>query len=98
METEGRRTSGGQRRAAARSDQRAVVLQGRRRAMRLSDSSYLVQWQTNTALWCVVNMAGLDEHAARCSAFRWHRTCEHLSLIQELCAREAIAGRDAGAR
>jgi len=81
---------------ALRAELRAVVRTGGHRALRLSDSSYLVQWRPNASLWCVVNMAGLDEHAARCSALRWRRNCEHLSLIHELCAREAAAAGDAG--
>src|SRR5438105_395871 len=65
----------------------AALLKGRRRALRLSDSYYLVQWQPGTSLWCVVNMAALDEHATSCAMFRWRRNCEHIALIHELCSR-----------
>jgi hypothetical protein len=99
METvDTRATESGQRAdtSALRVERRIAVVEGRRRTLRLSDSAYLVQWHPSTSLWCVVNMAGLDEHAARCSAFRWRRNCEHLSLIHELCAREAAATGAAG--
>lgn len=99
METVDTRAAAGGRRpdaSALQAERRVAVVEGGRRALRLSDSAYLVQWHPNTSLWCVVNMAGLDEHAARCSAFRWRRNCEHLSLIHELCAHEAAANNDAG--
>jgi hypothetical protein len=68
------------------SDLHAALLKGERKALRLSDSHYLVQWQVGTPLWCVVNMDGLDEHAASCVTFRWRQNCEHLGLIHKLCS------------
>ena len=56
--------------------------------LRLSDNHYLVHWGADSQLWCVINMAGLDEHAESCHAFRNRQHCEHLDLISELCARE----------
>jgi len=96
--TEGRRRADVSELRAERrlAERRLAVVKGRHRALRLNDSAYLVQWHPNTSLWCVVNMDGLDEHAARCSALRWRRNCEHLSLIHELCAREAAAAGAAG--
>lgn len=56
--------------------------------VRLTDSHYLVRWQPETRLWCVINMLALDEHADICSEFRYLQRCEHLDLICQLCARE----------
>jgi len=70
-----------------------VLVERRQPALRVSDSHYLVQWRGDAAMWCVVNMAALDEHADNCATFRFRQCCEHLERIAELCAREA-AGLD----
>lgn len=68
-----------------------AVIEQRRRVVRLSDNHYLVQWQPRSDLWCVIDMATLDEHTEACSRFRFRHCCEHLDLIYELCAREKDA-------
>ena len=66
-----------------------ALIHQHRRALRLGDNHYLVHWRAQTQLWCVVDMAGLDEHAACCQMFRYRQYCEHLDLISRLCAQEA---------
>ena len=55
---------------------------------RLSANHYLVQSDTCTPMWCVINMAALDSHAEACVSFRHQLSCNHLRLIGEHCARE----------
>jgi hypothetical protein len=74
-----------------RDDPRRALAAGVQRAVRLSANHYLVRWSDPGQLWCVVNMAALDEHAVQCSAFRYRLFCEHLRLIGELCTREGPA-------
>jgi hypothetical protein len=68
-----------------------AVIEQRRRVVRVSENHYLVQWQPKSDLWCVIDMATLDEHTEACSRFRFRHCCEHLDLIYELCAREKEA-------
>jgi hypothetical protein len=68
-----------------------ALVQQQRRALRLSDNHYLVHWRAQTHLWCVIDMAALDDHAACCQAFRLRQYCQHLDLISDLCARESGA-------
>jgi hypothetical protein len=66
-----------------------ALIRQQSRALRLTDNHYLVHWRAQTQLWCVVDMAALDEHADCCQTFRYRQYCEHLDLISELCARES---------
>ncbi len=68
---------------------RDVLVKQRQRALRLTDNHYLVQWQPHTSMWCVIDMAALDEHASACPTFRFRQCCVHLNWISELCAHEA---------
>jgi hypothetical protein len=70
------------------------LIEHRYRVVRLSEDHYLVQWQLKSNLWCVINMAMLDEHAESCSTFRFRKHCEHLELIGQLCCEERqLTGR-----
>jgi hypothetical protein len=71
-----------------------AIIEQRRRVVRLSENHYLVQWQQASDMWCVINMAALDEHAESCSRFRFRHCCEHIDLIYELCAQEKEAGSE----
>ena len=66
----------------------AALIDQRHRTVRLSESHYLVQWQARSDLWCVINMAALDQHSDSCPAFRFRKHCEHLELIGQLCSEE----------
>ena len=68
-----------------------AIIEQQQRAVRLSGNHYLVQWQPQSDLWCVIDMATLDEHTEACARFRFRHCCEHLDLIYELCAREKEA-------
>jgi hypothetical protein len=65
-----------------------ALIQNAEAAVRLTDSHYLVQWQPEASLWCVIDMAALDQHGEICSAFRCMQRCEHLDLICQLCSHE----------
>jgi len=65
-----------------------TVVDEQRRALRISEDHYLVQWEVHSRLWCVINMGALDEHAEICSALRQRQHCEHLDSIYDLCVRE----------
>ena len=65
-----------------------ALIQGRQRAVRLSDDHYLVQWKSNSSTWCVIDMCALDKHAANCRALRYRLHCEHIELIYQLCSEE----------
>jgi hypothetical protein len=70
-----------------------VLIERRQAVVRLSENHYLVQWEPRSSMWCLINMAGLDEHAEICSRFRFRKSCDHLDLVSELCSREnAIRG------
>jgi hypothetical protein len=69
-----------------------ALIHQQRRALRLSDNHYLVHWRAQTHLWCVIDMAALDGHAACCEAFRLRQYCVHLDLISQLCSQESAAG------
>ena len=65
-----------------------ALIEQRQRVVRLSEDHYLVQWQLRSDLWCVINMAALDQHSGSCAAFRFRKHCEHLELIGQLCSQE----------
>ena len=65
-----------------------ALIQNAEAAVRLTDIHYLVQWQPEASIWCVIDMAALDQHGEICSAFRYMQRCEHLDLICQLCSRE----------
>ncbi len=66
----------------------AQALIGRQPVLRLDKDHFLVQWQPQAHVWCVVNMARLDEHGEHCAAFRFRKYCQHLDLICRLCSEE----------
>jgi len=66
----------------------AALIDQRQPVVRLSGEHYLVQWQARSDLWCIVNMAALDQHGDSCAAFRFRKHCEHLELIGQLCSEE----------
>ncbi|MFI5395439.1 MAG: hypothetical protein ACHQ9S_07890 [Candidatus Binatia bacterium] len=71
-----------------------AIIEVRQRVVRLSEDHYLVQWQPKSAVWCVINMAALDEHTEACSRFRFRHCCEHIDLIYELCEQEKETGSE----
>lgn len=71
-----------------------AIIEQRRRVVRVSENHYLVQWQLKSDLWCVIDMATLDEHTEACSRFRFRHCCEHLDLIYELCAQAKGTGSE----
>ncbi len=68
-----------------------ALIEQRQRVVRLSENHYLVQWEPRSSMWCVINMAELDEHAETCTAFRFRKSCEHLDLVSQLCSQERQA-------
>ena len=67
----------------------AEILVGRHQAaVRLGENHYLVQWQPQSSMWCVIDMAELDEHAETCAQFRFRKNCEHVDLVSQLCSEE----------
>ncbi len=65
-----------------------AVIERRQPVLRLDNDHFLVQWQPGAQVWCVVNMAALDEHSEHCAAFRCRKYCQHLDLICRLCSEE----------
>ncbi len=73
------------------SDIRETLIEHRQPVIRLGENHYLVQWQWGAKVWCVINMAALDDHSENCAAFRFRKRCQHLDLIGQLCSEERIA-------
>jgi hypothetical protein len=65
-----------------------ILIGQREAAVRLGENHYLVRWEPRSSMWCLINMAGLDEHAEICSRFRFRKSCDHLDLVSDLCSRE----------